>query len=771
MNWIDRVLFDISQVAGITLPRIAAGVLALTICIWLISALWSRRIRAVTGVLGLLAGGLLLAMALDTRILHWLVATSYLVRIRMLMGLLSVVVVTVTFEAIRRSHLRERYALLWVITGLMILLCAGFPSLLSFLSVALNVQYVTAVVMVVFAFLILIAFHFSISLSGLIDDRTRLAQHCARLEVRLREVEARLGMRPVLPELRGTSEVPAALVPDGTSDDVARDRRVRGTLAGAILAMVLAVVAVIWVGLDAPQAMIGDEVTHYYMLVNQAQSLPTPVYSAEIPAGWGSPEVRGYPHPNLWHYLGAIVYRLSGESFAAVQIYHALFWAQLLVVGFLLARSRADSRSRAPLLYVLTLASLPMGLLFSVAFYQDVPLAAQALTAFYLLSRRRFLSSAVFLALAVAMKVTGVVFVLPYVALLAVQLWRRTGDGGVRPAQGLRRLLIGAVCLGLVVSAIIGTGWSLKRYGGAAYYPVKQLESGFKSLGQAIKQLQSPAPPSPAPGVTAPQVKSGGKQRVHRPVIANHPGDLRIPVNFFIYGGLLLWVVLLLAVVGRAREWLRRTKPTVPPVPGGWLWWVGGFYLVVVAWQLRTAPDARFFLPGLVFLILPLVEVTVRLPRVRLLLAILSAMALFQSAQVLIKARNLRTVSPELKAVIAYLRAQPPTPNQIFMYPEGSYRLFPSPHQWYMNYRLRELWRADNDGRMALFHTYEIGALVIKKHLIRRVDAAITDLGVYPDTFVRDIAADPRFKLGFENAAAIVYRVPEPPAGIRPKTD
>ena len=49
--------------------------------------------------------------------------------------------------------------------------------------------------------------------------------------------------------------------------------QLRGTRVGAPLVIIAAFIAVVAVGFSTPQAMIGDEVTHYYMLVKQAQDI------------------------------------------------------------------------------------------------------------------------------------------------------------------------------------------------------------------------------------------------------------------------------------------------------------------------------------------------------------------------------------------------------------------------------------------------------------------------------------------------------------------
>ncbi|MCW5211933.1 hypothetical protein VU04_03375, partial [Desulfobulbus sp. TB] len=95
--------------------------------------------------------------------------------------------------------------------------------------------------------------------------------------------------------------------------------------------------------------------------------------------------------------------------------------------------------------------------------------------------------------------------------------------------------------------------------------------------------------------------------------------------------------------------------------------------------------------------------------------------------------------------------------------PEGNYRLFPIPHEWYMNYHLREFWRADNDLRLKILRRFHIGTIVVKKYLVAPVDENITNLGVYPDYFVRDLQKDNRFHTVFENNAIRILRVVQVP--------
>ena len=138
--------------------------------------------------------------------------------------------------------------------------------------------------------------------------------------------------------------------------------------------------AVLIIGWLTPRPMVGDEVTHFYMLSKQADYLSKPNFYADIPTNWGGTEVRRYPHSFLWHYIGAVLYRLTGKSFYTLQLYQTLFWAQLLIFAYLLAKSRNGIKNRSVLLYVILISSLPVAIIFSVTFYQDVPMAAHSLS-------------------------------------------------------------------------------------------------------------------------------------------------------------------------------------------------------------------------------------------------------------------------------------------------------------------------------------------------------------------------------------------------------
>ncbi len=775
LQLIDQIEIFIGQWAGTTMPRIALAFLGILICVWIGMAIWEKRIRILWAVAGMVVGLFMVLIAIDPRILRFLAETGFLTRIRILMVVMSFTVVVITVEAIRRSHLQERYAILWVTTGLIILMTAFFPHILDLFGFLLGTQYVTSVVGIVFTFLLLIAFHFSIALSGMQKKQTQIAQRCAILEAKIEYLSKRVeafspGQKS--DERRVDEDVtPARPAPplSQSRGDIKEKSGPARPFAGPKIAasiIIISFLAVLITGIVTPQAMIGDEVTHYYMLVEQSRDLSKPNFFAHIPTGWGDDEIRRYPHSCLWHYLGALVFRVTGGSFHAVQVYNSLFWLQFLWMACLLAGYNREKASYAPVLYLLLLASLPVSLIFSVALYQDIPMIAQVLTAFYLLSKRRWLWASFFMALAIGMKISALLF-LPVFFVLMVILEYKAGNWRYAVAA----LLISTVILG---SFTWGVGWALKKYARAGFYPVEQLQKiayivKEKFSSPETKQLPEPASrngksshekPTQLSPAKAPAQKVKPVTPYEAEVIANHPGDLRIPANFLIYGGGILWLVILAGSVTLLYRRCRRKDPEENTESSWWLFAVGVWYIAISAYFLRTAPDARFFLPGLPFVLLPFTEGVASLPRPRIIIAVVAAMAILQGGEVLKKTYDLRNVSVGLQESITYLRENPISPPRIFMYPEGNYRLFPYAHDWYLEYQLREFWKGDNDLRIRMLRKYGIGAVVVKKHLISDVDDTITNLGVYPTYFVRDLEKDKRFRKLFENGNVTIYEVP-----------
>ena len=170
--------------------RLLIGLLSLVIFALTTRALWRRECSRLVAALWLIVGLMFGVFALCPQtVVDAVIQTDYMIRIRLVAGALSVLVLLITFEALRRTHLQERYALLWIATALAILVAALFPGVVALFRAVTGMTYASAVLAVTFTFLVLVAFHFSISISGMQSRQSKIAQQLAALETRLRELE------------------------------------------------------------------------------------------------------------------------------------------------------------------------------------------------------------------------------------------------------------------------------------------------------------------------------------------------------------------------------------------------------------------------------------------------------------------------------------------------------------------------------------------------------------------------------------------------------
>ena len=101
----------------------------------------------------------------------------------------SLVLVAIVFELIRSRRLRERYALLWLASGVVLLALSLWRGGLNTIAGWFGVRgYPPAVLFAVgLLFVILVLLHYSTVVSRLSDQNTILAQRLALLEAQLRE--------------------------------------------------------------------------------------------------------------------------------------------------------------------------------------------------------------------------------------------------------------------------------------------------------------------------------------------------------------------------------------------------------------------------------------------------------------------------------------------------------------------------------------------------------------------------------------------------------
>ena len=123
-------------------------------------------------------------------------------------ALSSLVIFAVVIELIRTGRLRERYALLWLATAVVILVFGLWRDGLDELSDALGIAYPpNALFVLAMAFVLLLLLHYSTVISKLYDRTTTLTQRLAILEERIRELEGSGGSEPER-QLRDVSRQP-----------------------------------------------------------------------------------------------------------------------------------------------------------------------------------------------------------------------------------------------------------------------------------------------------------------------------------------------------------------------------------------------------------------------------------------------------------------------------------------------------------------------------------------------------------------------------------
>jgi hypothetical protein len=102
--------------------------------------------------------------------------------------IVAVAICALIFELVRRKHLMERYAILWLLAAVTLLVLAVWQGLLTTLSHAVGIYYPPAALFAVaFLFVLVMLIHFSVTISRLSDQNTVLAQRLALLQQRLEQ--------------------------------------------------------------------------------------------------------------------------------------------------------------------------------------------------------------------------------------------------------------------------------------------------------------------------------------------------------------------------------------------------------------------------------------------------------------------------------------------------------------------------------------------------------------------------------------------------------
>ena len=107
-------------------------------------------------------------------------------RVSLIASAASVLLLLVVLELIRSRRVRERYALLWLLTAVVLLVLSAWRDGLGKISGLVGIAYPPSALFVLgFLFIVVVLLHYSTVISRLSDQNTILAQQLALLESKL----------------------------------------------------------------------------------------------------------------------------------------------------------------------------------------------------------------------------------------------------------------------------------------------------------------------------------------------------------------------------------------------------------------------------------------------------------------------------------------------------------------------------------------------------------------------------------------------------------
>ena len=115
------------------------------------------------------------------------------IRNRMVALIVSLGMLLLIIELVRRRKLREEYSWLWLLTVSTILLLTVWFDLLRWITLLIGAMIPSSTIfMLAFLFLIFISLHFSVVISKLTNRNIELAQRYAFLELELNDLKDRV---------------------------------------------------------------------------------------------------------------------------------------------------------------------------------------------------------------------------------------------------------------------------------------------------------------------------------------------------------------------------------------------------------------------------------------------------------------------------------------------------------------------------------------------------------------------------------------------------
>jgi len=119
------------------------------------------------------------------------------IRNRIVALVVSIGMLFLIIELVRRRKLREEYSWLWLLTASTILLLTVWFDLLKWITSLVGAMVpASTIFLLAFLFLIFISLHFSVVISKLTNRNIELAQRYALLELEISEMKRRIPSAP-----------------------------------------------------------------------------------------------------------------------------------------------------------------------------------------------------------------------------------------------------------------------------------------------------------------------------------------------------------------------------------------------------------------------------------------------------------------------------------------------------------------------------------------------------------------------------------------------
>ena len=110
-------------------------------------------------------------------------------KLTLLTAICGLIVIAVILELVRRRQLREKYAMLWLAVGLLVIPMSLFPRALDSLAISLGVASgVSLVLFLGIVFLLLVCVHLSWEVNRLEEETRTLAEDLALLRTQVLQI-------------------------------------------------------------------------------------------------------------------------------------------------------------------------------------------------------------------------------------------------------------------------------------------------------------------------------------------------------------------------------------------------------------------------------------------------------------------------------------------------------------------------------------------------------------------------------------------------------